>query len=297
MTPALAPAPVSGAWSPWRHAPPEPHGHWSPGPGWCPWWRHVFYILIPDWQWPAPSKLWIFCDWDDSKQGQCLAEHVRVRAVWWRGWGWQLSWHSIIIDHRKFSSLFPNPNPWGGFSSSTSPRLASLSRLELKMKTRKVFTQISISRMKGCCECCYLVSTWPLSHPAFPVSLQHIYSAIDTPWNLSILVIHWHRSLSTLNNIYKYLWDLLCAGWPHWPVAGVPGDLVRARDTRTSDKVCYWQHLEKCKQTIRGRQREMEPQRTAALLWSQHLQMGLLWHLSLSHTGILSAPITGLSPI
>ena len=78
-------------------------GAWSPGPDgcpwcqpWCPdgWWRHVFYILIPDWQWPAPSKLWIFCDWDDSKQGQCLAEHVRVRAVWC-GEGEADSWADI----------------------------------------------------------------------------------------------------------------------------------------------------------------------------------------------------------
>ena len=146
--------------------------------------------------------------------------------------------------------------------------------------------------MKGCWECCYLVSTSPLSRPAFPVSLEHIYSAIDTPWNLScILVIHWHQSLSTLNNIYKYTGDLLCAGWP---VPGSPEALVRARDTQSSDKVCYWQHLEKCKQTIRGRQRDGAPEGgpgSAASLWSQHLQMGLLWHLSLSLTGILSAPI------
>ena len=67
---------------------------------------------------------------------------------------------------------------------------------------------------------CYLVSTSPLSHPTFPVSLQHIYSAMDTLWitgNLSILLIHSHHSRPKSNNISKYLWDLL------WLLCGLGG--------------------------------------------------------------------------
>ena len=89
------------------------------------------------------------------------------------------------------------------------------------------------------------------------MSLQHIYSAIDTPWNLSILVIHWHQSLSTLNNIYKYLGDLLC----RVVSARLPRDLVSARDTRAltnfvTDSI--WRNVNKQLEAAR----EMESLRT-----------------------------------
>ena len=177
-------------------------------------------------------------------------------GVMWRGWGWQLSWHSIIIDHRKFSSLFPNPTPRGGSSC-----FASHSSLDLKMKTRKVYPDLHFqdegmlrvllscinialvtSRIPGVTST-YLFSNWYSLEP------EHSRDPL-TP------------VLSTLNNIYKYLGDLLCAGWP---VPGSPETLVRARDTQSSDKVCYWQHLEKCKQTIRGRQRDGAPEDQAPL--------------------------------
>ena len=148
--------------------------------------------------------------------------------------------------------------------------------------------------MKGCWECCYLVSTSPLSRPAFPVSLEHIYSAIDTPWNLScILVIHWHQSLSTLNNIYKYTGDLLCAGWP------VPGplrpwsepEIPRARTKFVTDSI--WRNVNKQLEAAR----EMEPRREdqAPLPHCGHNTCRWVfcdislshWHLISTHQGLI----------
>ena len=70
-------------------------------------------------------------------------------------------------------------------------------------------------------------------------------------------MIHWHQSLSTLNNIYKYLGDLLC-----WVVStGLPRDLVSARDTRAltnfvTDSI--WRNVNKQLEAAR----EMESLRT-----------------------------------
>ena len=70
-------------------------------------------------------------------------------------------------------------------------------------------------------------------------------------------MIHWHQSLSTLNNIYKYLGDLLC----RVVSARLPRDLVSARDSRAltnfvTDSI--WRNVNKQLEAAR----EMESLRT-----------------------------------
>ena len=84
--------------------------------------------------------------------------------------------------------------------------------------------------------------------------------------------------VSSLNNIYKYLGDLLCCGW------SVPGSLgtwsALARDTRALTKFVtdsIWRNVNKQLEAAREMPESLRTESSStASLWSQQLQMGLL---------------------